>query len=161
LGVERSRTAIHNWVEKADLQPTSDRTPKQVAVDETVIQINDERRWLYTAVDPGTNQFLHVRLFSTRTTQLTVLFLRELREKQHVDDATFLVDAAPHLTAALDRPGLRFRIRRHGNRNSVERVSREVKRRTSSFSSTFSNARAKTAESWLQALARWWNRCLS
>ena len=126
-----------------------------------MIQLDDERRWLYAAVDPETNQFLHVRLFATRTTQLTVLFVCELRDQQHVDDATVLVDAAPHLTAVLDRLGRRFRIRRHGNRNSVERVSREVKRRTSSFSSTFSNARAKTAESWLQALARWWNRCLS
>jgi len=79
-----------------------------VAVDETVIQLNDERHWLYAAVDPETDQFLHVRLFSTRTTQLTVLFLRELRDQQHLDDAAFLVDAAPHLTAALDRLGLHF-----------------------------------------------------
>ena len=32
-------------------------------VDETVIQVNDEHRWLYAAVDPETNEFLHVRLF--------------------------------------------------------------------------------------------------
>jgi putative transposase len=108
LGVSRSRTAIHNWVRKAELQPTSDVGPNQVAVDETVIQINDERHWLYAAIDPETNEFLHTRLFSTRTTQLTVPFLRELREKQHLDDATVFVDAAPHLTAALDRLGLRF-----------------------------------------------------
>jgi transposase-like protein len=31
-----------------------------------------------------------------------VLFLRELRDQQHVNDATVLVDAAPHLTAALN-----------------------------------------------------------
>jgi transposase-like protein len=42
LGVNRSRTAIHNWVRKVDLQPTSDSAPKQVAVDETVIRINNE-----------------------------------------------------------------------------------------------------------------------
>ena len=74
LGVERSRTAIHNWVQKADLQPTSDAAPNHIAVDETVIQVNDERRWLYTAVDPETNKFLHVRLFPTRTMQLTYCF---------------------------------------------------------------------------------------
>ena len=27
LGVERSQTAIHNWGQKADLQPTSDAEP--------------------------------------------------------------------------------------------------------------------------------------
>jgi putative transposase len=158
LGVGRSRTAIHNG-EKADLRPTSDGTPNRVAVDETVIRINDERHWLYAAVDSKTNDFLHVRLFPTRTTELVVLFLRELRDQQRVDDATFLVDAAPHLATALDRPGLRFRIRRRGNRNGVERIFREVKRRTSSFSNTFSNAKPTTAESWLQAFALWWNRC--
>jgi putative transposase len=159
LGVERSRTAIHNWVQKADLQPTSDGAPNQIAVDETVIQINDERHWLYAAVDPQTNEFLHVRLFQTRTTQLTVLFLRELRDKQQVEQATFLVDKAHHLKAALERLGLRFQLIRHGNRNAVERVFREVKRRTSSFSNTFSNVEPPAAELWLQAFAVWWNQC--
>jgi len=159
LGVERSRTAIHNWVQKADLQPSCDGSPNHVAVDETVIQVNDERHWLFTAVDPDTNEILHERLFQTRTTQLTVLFLRELREQQQVEQATFLVDAAPTLASALDRLGLRFQTVRHGNRNSVERVFREVKRRTSSFSNTFSNASLHSAESWLQAFAVWWNRC--
>jgi len=159
LGVERSRTAIHNWVQKANLQPTSDGAPNQIAVDETVIQLNDERHWLYAAVNPETNEFLHVRLFQTRTTQLTVLFLRELREKQQGEHATFLVDGAHYLKAALERLGLRFQTSRHGNRNSVERVFREVKRRTSSFSNTFSNVEPPTAESWLQAFAVWWNRC--
>ena len=159
LGVERSRTAIHDWVQKVDLQPDSDAEPNHIALDETVIQVNDERHWLYAAVDPETNQFTHARLFETRTTQLTVLFLRELREKQPIEQASVLVDNAHHLTTALERLGLRFQVIRHGNRNSVERVFREVKRRTSSFSNTFSNAALPTAESWLQAFAAWWNRC--
>ena len=159
LGVERSRTAIHDWIQKADLQPDSDAAPNHIALDETVIQLNDERHWLYAAVDPETNQFLHVRLFQTRTAQLTVLFVRELREKQPIEQATVLVDNAHHLTTALERLGLRFQVVRHGNRNSVERVFREVKRRTSSFSNTFSNTALPTAESWLQAFAVWWNRC--
>jgi putative transposase len=48
---------------------------------------------------------------------------------------------------------------RHGNRNKAERVFRKVKRRTSSFSNTFSHVDPPTAESWLQAFAVWWNRC--
>jgi putative transposase len=159
LGVERSRAAIHNWVQKADLQPSCDGSPNHVAVDETVIQVNDERHWLFAAVDPETNKILHARLFRSRTTQLTVLFLRELREQQQVEQATFPVDAAPTLASALDRLGLRFQTVRHGNRNSGERVFHEVKRRTSSFSNTFSNASLRSAESWLQTFAVWWNRC--
>ena len=157
LGVERSRTAIHNWVQKPDVQPTSNAAPDHIAVDETVVQVNDERRWLYAAVDPKTNKFLHVRLFPTRTTQLTVLFFRELQQHVQVTQATILVDDAHHLKAALSRLGLRFQMRHHGNRNAVERVFREVKRRTSSFSNTFSHAQPTTAERWLQAFAVWWN----
>ena len=91
------RKLIYNWVQKADLQPTSDTVPNQIAVDETVIRVNGEQCWLHAAVNPATNGFLHVRLFQTLTTQLTLLFLRELREKQQVEQATFLFDGAHHL----------------------------------------------------------------
>ena len=95
--------------------------------DETVIQVNDERRWLYAAVDPETNEFPHVRLFSTRTTQLTVLFLRELQQIVLVTHAAILIDNAHHLKAALSQLGLRFQMSRHGNRSADERVPGDVK----------------------------------
>jgi len=71
-------------VQKADLQPAGGADPDHVTVDETVIQLNDERYWLYAALDPETNTFLHIRLFSTYTTGLTEIFLSELREKPGV-----------------------------------------------------------------------------
>ena len=151
LGVQRSRTAIHDWVHQADLQPAPDTAPNQIAVDETVIRVNGHREWLYDAVDPKTNELLHVWLFQARTTERTLLFLRELHDKVPVERATFLVDGAHFLQAALTRLGLRFQVCRHGNRNTVERVFREVKRRTSSFANTFRNATLETVESWLQA----------
>ena len=43
LGVDRHRTTVHRWVQKADLQPTDGANPNHVAVDETVIQLNSER----------------------------------------------------------------------------------------------------------------------
>ena len=46
LGVQRSRTAMHNWVQKADLQPTETRFSNYIALDETVIQLGTERYWL-------------------------------------------------------------------------------------------------------------------
>ena len=161
LGVSRSRTAIHSWVQKPDLQPASGGNPDEIALDETVIQVNDERHWLFAAVDPATNKLLHVRLFHTRTTQLTIAFLRELRDGYDLDDVQFLVDDANHLKAALARLGLGFQVVRHGKRNAIERVFREVQRRTSSFSNTFGHAATTTAESWLQAFAVWYNRCQS
>jgi putative transposase len=74
LGVQRSRKAVHDWVQKADLQPSGGKAPNQVAVDETVIRINDQQYWLYAAADPHTNDLLHLRLFSTTTTALTEIF---------------------------------------------------------------------------------------
>ena len=157
LGVERSRKAVHDWVQKADLQPTEGRSPNHVAVDETVIRINDQQYWLYAAGDPTTNHLLHVRLFATTTTALTEIFLRELRQKHDVESAEFLVDGAQHLQTALARAGLRFQTTRHGNRNAIERIFRELKRRTSSFSNCFSHVEPQTAENWLQAFAAWFN----
>jgi len=52
LGVHRSHVAIHDWVQKADLQPASTVTADQLAVDEKVIRINGDDYWLYGAVDP-------------------------------------------------------------------------------------------------------------
>ena len=157
MGVQRSRKAIHDWVQKADLQPESGRSPNQIALDETVIRINDQQFWLYAAADPDTNDLLHVRLFSTTTTALTEIFLRELRQKHDIETTEFLVDGAQHLQTALQRAGLRFQMRRHGNRNAIERIFRELKRRTSSFSNCFSHVQPETAESWLQTFARWHN----
>ena len=90
LGVDRHRTTVHRWVQKADLQPTDGANPNRVAVDETVIQLNSERYWLYATVDPDTNRLLHVRLYPTRTNVVSSMSLSELREKHQVDDAVFL-----------------------------------------------------------------------
>jgi len=156
-GVERSRVAVHNWVQKAGLQPASGRNPDRVAVDQKAIRVNDELYWLYAAVDPATNRILHSRLFPTYTISIAREFLTEVAEKHDVSDAVFLVDSAEDLIGALRQEGYSYRVQRHGFRNAVERVFREVERRTSSFSNCFSHADPTTAETWLQAHAVWWN----
>ncbi|MCD2201192.1 IS6 family transposase [Halobacterium sp. KA-4] len=153
FGVKRARSTVHNCAQKAGLQPTDGKNPDHVAIDETVIGLNGQRYWLYAAVDPATNQYLHVRLFTTRTQALTEMFLRELREKHHVEEATFLVDGAPWLQAALHRHGLRFRHETHGKRNAAERIFKKLKRRTNQFSNHFRHAQPATVETWLQTTA--------
>jgi putative transposase len=96
FGISRARLTVHNWVHKADIQPESGHSPDHVAVDETVIQINNERYWLYAAVDPESNELLHTTLEPTRTNALAEVFFAELRQKHDVDDAVFLVDNAIH-----------------------------------------------------------------
>jgi putative transposase len=104
-------------VHKADLQPTSGKAPNWVAVNETVVCINNQQYQLYAAADSQTNELRHLRLFTATTTALTEGFLRELRQKHNVADAVFLADGATHPHAALRRAGLRFQTERHGNRN--------------------------------------------
>lgn len=134
FGVSRARSTVHNWVHKAELQPEAGRSPDHVAVDETVIRLNDEQYWLYAAVDPEANELLHTTLKPTTNKVIAHTFFAELREKHDVDDAVFLIDGSHSLKDACRRHSLDFRYERHGNRNSVERVFREIKRRTTSFS---------------------------
>lgn len=160
FGVERARSTVHNWVHKADLQPEDGCSPDHVAVDETVIRLNNEQYWLYAAVDTETNELLHTKLEPTTNKVIAHSFFAELREKHDVDDAVFLIDGSHSLKDAGSRHGLDFRYAKHGNRNSVERVFREVKRRTSSFSNCFSNAEAETADDWLRSFAFAWNQLI-
>jgi putative transposase len=157
LGVSRSHVAVHNWVHKADLQPESAVTTLQLAVDEKTIRINGRDYWLYAAVDPATNEFLHVRLFPVTTKQTTRWFLADLHRRHQLDGVTFLVDDADYLVEVLAADGYDYEVRRHGNRNAIERVFREVQRRTSSFSNSFSHVAPETAESWLETFAVYHN----
>ena len=160
FGVDRARSTVHNWVHKADLQPDEGQSPDHVAVDETVIQLDDEYYWLYAAVDPESTELLHTALEPTTNNAFAHSFFAGLREKHDVDDAVFLIDGSHSLKDACNRHGLDFRYERHGNRNSVERVFREVKRRTSSFSNCFSHAAADTADDWLKSFAFAWNQLI-
>ena len=160
FGVERVRSTVHNWVHKADLQPESGQSPNHIAVDETVIRLDDEQYWLYAAVDPETNDLLHTQLEPTTNNALADRFFADLRNKHDVDDAIVLVDGSASLQRACRKHDLDFKHERHGNRNSVERVFREIKRRTTSFSNCFSNAKAETADEWLRSFAFAWNQLI-
>ena len=157
FGVDRVTSTVHNWVHKADLRLADGHSPDHVAVDEIVLQLDDERYWLSAAVDPETNELLHTKLESIRTNVLAHAFLSGLREEHDVPrirrflvcrrdavglvNAVFLLGGATPLKDACNRHVLDFRYERHGNRDSVERVFREVKRRTTAFSDCFSPPR--------------------
>lgn len=157
LGVDQCRPPFTTGFRR----PTYSRqraVTRNVAVDETVIRVNDQRYWLFAAVDPDTDRLLHVRLFSTRTSALTEMFLAELREKHLVSDAIFLLDGAPWLQAACHHHSLRFQHVTHENRNAVERVFKKLKRRTEAFANHFRHTDPNTAETWLQAYAVCFNQ---
>jgi len=70
LGVERSHGAIWNWTHKlADSQPDPPTAkPSRTAVDETAVEIDGQRHWLYAAVAVDSKLLLDVELFSRRGT---------------------------------------------------------------------------------------------
>ena len=154
----RTRLTVHNLVHNANLQPKSRKNPNQVAIDETVIRLINKRCWLYTAVDTDTNDLLLTKLEPTRNLAIARSFYRELREKHDVDGPEFLIDGDHSLEYACQRHNLSIRYERHGDRKRVERVILEIKRRTTSFSNCYSNAKQETADQWLAALAYAWNQ---
>ena len=160
FGVDRARSTVHNWVQKADLEPRGGRAPAQIALDETVVKVNGDRFWLIAAVDPDINIILHVGLYPSRNTAITKVFLRELQNKHAIDDAEFLVDGAPWLHTGLFELGMHFRHETFGDRNPVERVFQEIKRRTTQFYNTFSHASPESAEQWLNAVSWAWNHLI-
>ncbi len=78
-----------------------------------MIWIDGHQYWLYAAVDPATNRFLHVQLYYALTTALTEMFLAELMEKHDVEVAVFLIDSAAWLKAAHYRRGLEQAVQTH------------------------------------------------
>ena len=156
-GIDRSHVAIHNWVHKADLQPLSTVSEDQLAVDEKMIRLHGQQFWLYGAVDPYTNEILHVSLYPTATKQTTRWFLTELHRRYQLDDVKFLVDDADYLGPVLAEDGYRFQIIQHGNRNAIERVLWGIERRTPSFANSFRTVALETAQNWLEALAVYYN----
>lgn len=105
-----------------------------------------ERRSSDSAV-PGPNNTTH----RTR-------FLYELCDEQGIEQATCLVDGATHMASVLVRLGVRSEAVRCGNRDSVERISRDRKRPSASFSNTFNHASLVSVESWIEPFAVYWNR---
>lgn len=112
LGVDRSRTAIYNWIQKADLRPADGASPNRVAVDETTIQTASGRFWPYAAVDPRTNKFHYVDVFPFKNQQFTLVLLRDLRE-----NTTLTLRSSPLVLADISQ--LRSHKRRSDSKSLV------------------------------------------
>ena len=73
-----------------------------------MIRLHGQQFWLYGAVDPYTNEILHVSLYPTATKQTTRLFLTELHRRYQLNDVKFLVDDIDYLGPVLAEDGYRF-----------------------------------------------------
>jgi transposase-like protein len=156
LDIDRTHGAVWNWTHKlADSQrdpPTAE--PSRIAVDETAVEVDGERHWLYAAVDVETKLLLDVELFSRRGTDPAAAFLHRLGEKHDVSDAEFLVDAAGYLTA-LFRRGLSGHLD-YSTRNHVEKWFQTLSMRIDRFHSFWRGSPA-SARRWLRRFAYHYN----
>jgi transposase-like protein len=123
-----------------------------------VIQLNDQKYWLYAAVDADTNELLHTTLEPITNIVLARMFLTELSKKHNVDDTVILIDRSQSLLAACQYHDYDFRYEKHRDRNAVERVFCYIKHRTVCFSNCFSNATAETADDWIRSFSFAWNQ---
>jgi len=157
FGINPIYLAIHNWVDKADLQPISTVSEDQLGVDEKMIRLHSQKFWLYRAVAPYTNEMLHVSPYLTANKQTTRWLLSELHWRYQLDTVEFLVHDADYLGPVLAEDGYRFHVTRHGNRNAIERVSKRRERGPPSFSNSSSNVALETAQIWFEAAAVYYN----
>jgi len=125
-----------------------------------VIRIDGEQYMLHAAVDPDSNELPHTKPESTRINALAEIFFDELKQKHDVEDTLFLVDNAAPPKEACRRHALDLRYEHHGDRNCVERVFREVKRRTDYFSNCLNHVDPATDDDWLGSFAFAWNQLI-
>lgn len=121
---------------KVDLEPRSGKSPGHVAIGESLIWLNNERFWLFAAVDSETKQFSHVCVFQGRVLAQTEHFVSELLEKYELEETLFLVDGTPWSHSALNRHGCGFGWETHGGQNTVECVFKGLKRSLYQFENT-------------------------
>jgi putative transposase len=129
--------------------------PTRVAVDETAVTINGEWFWLYAAINIDTKLILDVALFGRHGTDPAAAFLRGLREKHDLSDATFLVDQFGYQTA-LSRLGLSGQGD-DTDRNLIGKWFHTLTMRVDRFHNSWVGSRANVRE-WLEQLMHYYNR---
>ena len=125
-------------------------------MDEKQVQLAEEQKvWLYAAIDIDSTVVLHPRLSEHRGRDPAETFLRELKEKHCVEDAEFLVDGMGYLTA-LARVDLSGHLD-YSERNIVEKVFQTYTMRISRCHETW-NGSQLSAERWLTAYTAYYNQ---
>ncbi|ELY25837.1 transposase [Natrialba magadii ATCC 43099] len=156
LGIDRSHGAIWNWTHKlSEVQsdpPTAQ--PSRVAVDEKQIEVDGEKKWLYTAIDTESKLLLEIDVYSRRGTDPAAAFLHRLTEKHDLNESEFLVDAGGYLIA-LARHDLSGQLN-YSERNHVEKWFQTVSMRIDRFHSFWRDS-PTSARRWLRRFRHHYN----
>jgi len=160
LGI--SHTTVWETVQKlaeAIYKPKTLAVKKQrnyIAVDETVIKLNGEKRFLWAAIDVETREVLAVWITTTRNSWIAREFLLVVL-KSCENPPIFLVDGAGWYESAFKSLGLDFIHETFGQRNSIERWFRTVKERTKRFWNNFRSKNWRRVHRFIFLFAFWYN----
>ena len=161
FGVGRTRAAIHHWYQSFAEHHDQDFTAEldRVAVDEKQIQLENEQKvWLYAAIDVDSKVVLHARLSRDRGTDPATTFLRELER-----GTLRLRRGVPRRRHGLSDGAGQDRSPRRLNytdRNIVEKSFQTYTMRVGRFHETW-NSSQLSAERWLAAYTAYYNRLRS
>lgn len=144
FGTGTSYEAIRLWVRKAAKRVYVPRLHELSArfwcVDETMIKVNGSYVWLWVVLDPENKVVIAWHLSKVRTLGDAVTVLRKAFEKTANVPWQIITDNLPHYRRAIAKVFYRgnkpehFVARTVKRNNYIERLFREVKRRTKWFS---------------------------
>ena len=160
--LEISHTTVWETVQKLAktiYQPKLLAVKKQrnfIAVDETGIKINGEKKYLWAAIDVESREVLAVWITVTRNYWIARDFLLVVL-KSCEGRPVFLVDRAKWYKSAFKSLGLDFVHITFGPRNSVERWFRTVKERTKRFWNNFRSNDWRKVHRFVFLFAFWYN----
>nr|AEP25271.1 transposase type I [Pyrococcus sp. PK 5017] len=157
-----SHTAVWEAVQKlaeAVYQPTLLAVRKQrnfIAVDETVVKINGEKRFLWAALDVESREVLAVWITTTRNWWIARDFILVVL-KSCKGQPVFLVDGGKWYKSAFKSLGLDFVHVTFGPRNCIERWFRTLKERTKRFWNNFRARDWRRVHRFVFLFAFWYN----
>jgi putative transposase len=105
-----SKTAVWKWVRRLGerLNVNTSRMPRRlIALDEACVKANGSGYWVYAAIDVGRNEIVSMRVFPSRNSLATKLFIEDVL-KYCDGNPTFVVDRAPWLREALEELKLQY-----------------------------------------------------
>jgi len=127
-----------------------------IAVDETGIKINGEKKYLWAAIDVESREVLAVWITVTRNYWIARDFILVVL-KSCINKPIFLVDGGPWYKSAFNSLGLDYLHVTFGPRNSVERWFRTVKEQTKRFWNNFRSNDWRKVQKFVFLFAFWYN----
>jgi transposase-like protein len=141
-----SRESVRKWFHRFSKIFSVDKKFRDtVAVDETVVKMHGLRAYVWSAVDVDSGEVSAVYASGSRNMLIALKFMRIVLDRC-INKPMIIVDRGPWYRWALERLGLKYRYKRFGLRNAVERFFGHLKQRTRRFYNNINTWSIKSIE---------------